>query len=109
MVSKKNEEKDSKAMESGGESNLSENRKTGAKLIHRVFDIDKCPQCGSKMEVISVIFDKETITKTTEHLGLYIEPPEISKTHSSPWCEMESCFLLSMLMDSVADECVFLG
>jgi hypothetical protein len=47
-----------------------------ARLIRRVYEVDPlvCPECGSRMNVISVIDTMDVIRKILKHLKLWEEP-----------------------------------
>jgi hypothetical protein len=59
-----------------------ESKKSFAKLIARVFDIDVlcCPRCKSKMQVISFITETQTIRDILKSLKMATAPPEMAKT-----------------------------
>ena len=59
---------------------------TWAQLLARVFLIDvlACPDCGSRMKVISVITDPEVIVPFLECVGLPPHPPPISPARAPP-------------------------
>jgi hypothetical protein len=40
--------------------------------------------CGGKMELLAVIFERTAIRKILNHLGLPSEPPAISRARASP-------------------------
>jgi hypothetical protein len=61
-------------------------RKAWARMLAKVYEkVLKCPQCGSRMQVIAVILDSESIYKIISFLkarGRY--PPHAQQTSISP-------------------------
>ena len=49
-------------------------RMTWARLLKRVFDIERCA-CGGKLKLIAVIEEPAVIEKILTHLGLSPQPP----------------------------------
>jgi hypothetical protein len=51
-------------------------RQRWAALLKKVWDIDalKCPECGSRMKVISFIEQPSVVRRILEHLDLWEEP-----------------------------------
>lgn len=54
----------------------SSSRQRWAALLKKVWDIDalKCPECGSRMKVISIIEQPSVVRRILEHLGLWEDP-----------------------------------
>ena len=50
-------------------------RMTWARLLKRVFDIERCPQYGSKLKIIAAIEEPTVIERILTHLGLAAQPP----------------------------------
>jgi hypothetical protein len=48
------------------------------------YDLLSCPNCGGKVELVAVIFERTAIRKILNHLGLPSEPPTISRARASP-------------------------
>ena len=67
-------------------------RMTWSDLLRRCFAIDvlKCPRCGGRRELISLIQDSKTITHILDHVGLSSSPPRFQAARSPPedeWAE----------------------
>ena len=65
---------------------------TWSDLLRRCFAIDvlKCPRCGGRRELISLIQDSKTITHILDHVGLSSSPPRFQAARSPPedeWAE----------------------
>ncbi len=63
-----------------------------AELLKRSFLIDilECDKCGGRREVIAVIKDTNTVTKTLDHVGITSAPQRFEPARAPPqqdWCE----------------------
>jgi hypothetical protein len=50
-------------------------RLTWARLLKRVFDIERCPRCGGKFRIIAAIEEPMVIERILTHRGLSAQPP----------------------------------
>jgi hypothetical protein len=50
-------------------------RMSWARLLKRVIDIERCPNCGSALKIIAAIEDPPVIVKILSHLGLPSRAP----------------------------------
>ena len=55
-------------------------RMSWARLLKRVFDTDVefCPRCGGRLQIIAAIVDPAVIAKILAHLHLPARPPALS-------------------------------
>ena len=50
-------------------------RMSSARLLKRVFDIERCRQCGGNLRIIAAIEEPAVIERILTHVGLSAKPP----------------------------------
>ena len=65
-------------------------RRLWADLMRRAFgyDLQTCPSCGGKMQLLAVILERTAIRKILAHLRLPSEPPPTAPARASPEPEL---------------------
>ncbi len=58
-----------------------------AALLSRTWGFDplECPDCGGRLEIVTAVFDADSLQRITEHYGLDSEIPELNPARAPPW------------------------
>ena len=49
------------------------------------FDPLECLDCGGRLEIVTAIFDADSLDRITQHYGLDTEVPELNPARAPPW------------------------
>jgi hypothetical protein len=65
-----------------------------AALLSRTWGFDplECPDCGSRMEIVATVHDRESLDRITNHYGLDTCVPELKRTRAPPWAQDDLSF-----------------